>query len=260
MLIRLSILVLTTILWVSCGQSAHEEQIAQRLEDNNVVLEKQANLLERNIKMGLFRLQSEADQRLYNFCTNLSESLHTELKRSHTPTEIEDILKGYQRILNDSLRHTSALPVELKIEVFQSENFNLQNAWRQNSYLLFRIAALEKNLEVQEMRSKDSFREIQAVVFSKESKEYRAGGNAIFDIAVKTRKAESSEIVPEKLLHNGQELPLKQIEIDQFTQRIIVHKLGPGEYEVYGKLILTNDRGEQTAYPFFKTFRVEKQK
>lgn len=243
--------------FIACKDAPDEEQITNQLRFNNQLLEKQANLLEQSVRQQLFERPESNDAELYLFGQRILKELDSSLANSRSIAEVNKHLRWYEKSFNDTLVESGALPLELSRQDFSTNKYDLLQAWKRNNFLIFRVEVLEKSMELHELRTKDAFEQIQPVVFSKDQTKYRSGGNAIFDIAYKSRKAESSEIEIERLTSNGLELPIKLIEVDQFTQRFIVHNLKKGRYEVYGKLILTNNRGEKTAFPFTNEFVVD---
>lgn len=245
------------ILFLSCENKVDERLVAQRLDRNNEILEKQVNLLRRTFVLTSADENGNPARSLYEQSELWMKDLDKELANYHNANQSTDLFLRLLNRFNDTMKMHSGLLIDWSPEPLQSDQNELLRSWKRNNFLLLELAIIEKCLELYEVKSKSAAGSLQPVIYSAQFYQVKKGKNAIFDVAFKSKKPELVEIKIHKATLNGKLINLKNIEIDRYTQRFILLSLDKGNYVIDGDLILVNERGEKESYPFSEKFMVD---
>ena len=245
-----------SLLLVSCVDQVDEEKMARRLDRNNELLVKQYNLLEKS-----FRLQHSSEPenpawQLFDASSLWLDSLEIELQHFSEIQESQGLFHKTALRFNDSMKQHSGLLLDWSPDPIESYQNELIRAWKDNNLILLRIAILEKCMELHEVKSKSATSSLIPVIYSTQPDQVQEGRNAMFNVAFKSKKPEWVQLKIDKAWLDGNPVSPKNIEIDQYTQRVILFSLEKGHYLIEGHLILINEKGEKDAYPFRHEFTV----
>ena len=242
---------------VACHQGVDEELVAKRLDENNELLEKQVNLLRKQLILELAGDNTSPAKTLFEQSEQWLLETEKELEDYQTAEQSAALLRALTNRFNDSMKQYSTLFVEWKPEPIHSERTDLLRSWKRNNFLVLSLIITEKCLSLHEVKSLDASSSLRPVIYSSQFYQVQKGKNAIFDIAFKSRKPELVEIRIDKALLNGNEIALEEIDIDRYTQRFILLSLEKGQYSISGVLIMINEKGEKEYFPFEESFRVD---
>jgi hypothetical protein len=246
------------LLLISCHRGPEEKTVAAQLRQNNLSLERQLHLLEKSSSLLLSDM--EADNPVRQVCMfrkMLSEETKENISRSRSFEDASSFISRAVLSFNDSLAHYSPLKIVWEPSFPESGNYDLLESWKRNSLLLMELAMLEKCIELAEIRSRFGGEQIRPVIYCPQYTQIRRGNNAIFEIAFKSKKPELVQIRIRKSTHNGNPMPRKEIELDPYTQRFIIHDLRKGKYVIEGYLDMISNTGEKETYPFSERFAVD---
>lgn len=246
-----------SVLLLSCADSVDEQVIARRIEQNNVLLEKQVNLLQREF---LLNMQLETDnpgRMLYEQSESWLAEASKKLDSYHNPEQSTEVFHTLVNRFNDSMKQYSALLLDWSPEPMESGQADLLRSWQKNNLLLLELDMIERCMELYKNKSEDASRSLVPVIYTNQFYQVQKGKNAIFDVAFKSKKPEGVRIQVKKALLNGKSISLKKIEVDRYTQRFILFNLEKGDYLIEGVLEMTNDKGENEIYPFRQEFHVD---
>ncbi len=251
------ILPVLLMMFLSCKSKVDEKLVAQRLDRNNELLEKQVNLLRKNFVLTSADGNGNPARALYESSELWMKNLKMELENFQNANQSTELFLIVINRFNDSMKVHSALLIDWSLEPLSSDQNELLRSWKHNNYLLLELAIIEKCLELYEVKSKSASGSLQPVIYSSQFYQVKQGKNAIFDVAFKSKKPELVEIKIRKATLNGKYINLKDIEVDRYTQRFILLSLQKGNYQIEGNLILVNERGEKESYPFTEKFHVD---
>lgn len=251
------IVALLLFMLFSCEEVVDEKVVAERLDRNNELLEKQVNLLRKTFVLTSADENGNPARALYENSEIWMHHLQEELEKYQNAEQSADLFRVVINRFNDSMKVHSGLLIDWSPEPLKSDQNELLRSWKQNNYLLLELAIIEKCMELYEVKSKSASRSLKPVIYSAQFYQVKKGKNAIFDVAFKSKKPELVEIKIRKATLDGKRIDLKNIEVDRYTQRFILLSLQKGDYRIEGDLILVNERGEKESYPFTEKFHVD---
>ncbi|MHB1277392.1 MAG: hypothetical protein ACYC1Q_03270 [Bacteroidia bacterium] len=251
------ILPVLIIMLLSCKETVDEKVVAERLDRNNELLQKQVNLLRKTFVLTSADENGNPARALYENSEIWMQHLEEELEKYQNADQSADLFRVVINRFNDSMKVHSGLLIDWSPEPLQSDQDVLLRSWKENNYLLLELAIIEKCLELHEVKSKSASESLKPVIYSAQFYQVKKGKNAIFDVAFKSKKPELVEIKIRKATLDGKRIDLKNIEVDRYTQRFILLSLNKGNYLIEGDLILVNERGEKESYPFTEKFHID---
>jgi len=250
------ILLILSILMVSCESMMDEQLVAKRLDQNNELLEKQVNLLQRTFVLTSAEESNNPAKTLFNQSSEWMEDLEKELHNYQNAEQSTALFKKMTNRFNDSMKKHSGLLIDWTPASAEFADNELLRSWKSNNFLLLQLAMIEKCMELYEAKSQAATESLVPVVYSSQFYQVQKGNNAIFDVAFKSKRPELVEIKISKARLDGKPINLKNIEVDRYTQRFILFSLDKGNYVIEGDLILVNTRGIKESYPFSQSFYV----
>lgn len=245
------------VMLVSCSDGLDEQVIARRIEQNNVLLEKQVNLLQKEFLLTMHLESKNPGRILYEQSEAWIEETGQKLDNYQNAEQSTTLFRTLVNRFNDSMKRHSALLLDWSPEPMESEQPDLLRSWKKNNLLLLELAMIERCMELYKDKSEDASRSLVPVIYTNQFYQVQKGKNAIFDVAFKSKKPEGVRIEVKKALLNGEPISLKKIEVDRYTQRFILFNLEKGDYLIEGVLEMTNDKGENDIYPFKQEFHVD---
>lgn len=251
------ILAVLVFVHFSCQESVDEKVVAERLDRNNELLQKQVNLLRKTFVLSSADEKDNPARVVYEMSESWMQDLQKELESYQNAEQSADLFRIVINRFNDSMKVHSGLLIDWSPEPLKSDQNELLRSWKQNNFLLLELSIIEKCLELYEVKSKSASGSLKPVIYSSQFYQVKKGKNAIFDVAFKSKKPELVEIKIRKATLDGKHINLKDIEVDRYTQRFILLSLNKGNYLIEGDLILVNDRGEKESYPFTEKFHVD---
>lgn len=251
-----AVLLILSFFLLACESLVDEQLVAKRLNQNNELLEKQVNLLQRTFVLSSVDESNNPAKALFDQSEKWMADLENELLDYQTAQQSTELFKRVTNRFNDSMKNHSGLLIDWTPAAAEFAENELLRSWKRNNFLLLHLAMIEKCMELYEAKSRAATESLVPVVYSSQFYQVQQGKNAIFDVAFKSKRPELVEIKIRKALLDGKAINLKNIEVDRYTQRFILFSLDKGNYVIEGDLILVNPRGIKESYPFSQSFFV----